>query len=426
MNSNESYRQGMAAYNAGDYDEAIRRLEPLVGTSGATALLSRFYLGQAHHQIALDHFAYRRFKEAAGRFERAAELNPFGGGVERFLAACYVKTGRLDRAVEKLKTLLARDPDDTETRVRLALSLWKTAQVPVAMETLADGLIRRPDSPELHYQVGVMYAAREEYVKAESCFRRAVSFDGRHVGALERLAQCRSIGGDHAAALKLLQQAHAVDPDNPRIGFQLSVLMQAVQGTAPVPARKEALCEGSTQPALHRRTRSPDQAAIERLGEMIVKEPDFVRAFLDLPASDIDREVFSILAATLERALADHPEYADLHYHCGAVYRRLGRNVAAIEHAERAVRINPRFVNALILLAELYAQTDRWIDGVGRLEEAIRQGADYPDVHYTLGQLYHRAGQLEPAREAFNRALMLKSDFQPARDALNILQGSHT
>lgn len=426
MNSHESYRRGMAAYNAGAYDEAIQRLGPLVGTSGTTGLLSRFYLGQAHHQIALDHFVHRRFKEAAGQFERAAELNPFGGGVERFLAACYVKTGRLDRAVERLKSLLARDPDDIDTRVRLALSLWKTARASTAMQTLTEGIVRRPDNAELHYQLGVMYAAREAYAQAEACFRRAASFDGRHVGALERLAQCCSVRGDHAGALESLQLAHALDPEDPRIGFQLSMLAQGVPGTAPVVEGKDDLGDGQASPAFHRPTRLPDQAAIERLGGIIVNEPDFVSAFLDLPASDVDQEVFSILAATLERALAEHPEYADLHYHCGAVYRRLGREAAAIEHAERAVRINPRFINALILLAELYAQTDRWLDGVGRLEEAIRQGADYPDVHYMVGQLHHRAGQVGPARDAFKRALMLKSDFQPARDALNVLPGSHS
>jgi tetratricopeptide (TPR) repeat protein len=259
-----------------------------------------------------------------------------------------------------------------------------------------------------------MHAAREEYAEAEDCLARAIQFDARHVDAHERLAQCCALRGDHRRSLELLRRANALEPRNSRIAFQLSVLVQGAGG----PGRSIAPAKTGTGPE------SLDRAAIERLGEIIADEPDFVNAFLSLPASDVDSEVFSALAVTLERALERHPEYADLHCHCGAVYRRLGQHAAAIEHTERAVRINPRFVTALILLGQLYSLTERWTDSVQRLQEAIRHGGDYPDVHYTLGRLYQKTGQMAQARGAYERALTLNRDFQPAREALVSLQAA--
>jgi tetratricopeptide (TPR) repeat protein len=164
-----------------------------------------------------------------------------------------------------------------------------------------------------------------------------------------------------------------------------------------------------------------DLQDIERLGEAILREPEFVEAFLSLPETEVDGEVFSVLSAVLERALRKHPEYADLHYHCGAVHRRLGHTQAALRHAERAVELNANYVNALILLADLYGRTDRWKAGVERLEQAIRAGANYPDVHYLMGRLFQSGGEIDRARQAYRRALELNGDYPAAKEALAAL-----
>lgn len=415
MNTNERYQLGMAAYNAGRYAEAIGRLEPLLAEQGVTGLLSRFYLGQAHHQVALEYFRQMAYRQAASHFELAAQLNPLGGGVERFLAACYVKSGRFDLAVDQLRSVLAAEPDDAETRIRLALALWKKGDRAEAADILREGLACRRPTAELAYQLGVMLAAQDELSQAEKLFERAIGMDSRHVGAYERLAQCCGVRGDVERSRELLQRACSLDPANSRIAFQLAVLAREPGAGGPC-----EIADVRQRPSI-----VMDEAAIDHLGEVVTGEPEFVRAFLSLPASDVDREVFSILAITLERALEKHPEYADLHYHCGAVYRRLGLNAAAIQHAERAVDLNPKFINALILLGELYSLTERWADSVQRLQEAIDEGGDYADVHYMLGRLYQSKGQLSRAHGAFERALVLNRRYQPAKDALISLQAAN-
>jgi tetratricopeptide (TPR) repeat protein len=166
-----------------------------------------------------------------------------------------------------------------------------------------------------------------------------------------------------------------------------------------------------------------DEAAIVALGEVIIQEPDFVEAFLNLPVSDADRDIFAMLAATLRRALDRHPDYADLHFHCSRVYERLGRTDAAIDEARSAVRINPRYVQALITLGRLYGQTNRTNEAVDRLESAIAAGGDYPDVHLLLGDLYRGQGKRLEAAVAYHRALELNSNYQAAREALEVVAG---
>jgi tetratricopeptide (TPR) repeat protein len=164
-----------------------------------------------------------------------------------------------------------------------------------------------------------------------------------------------------------------------------------------------------------------DLRGIEELSRIIEIDPDFVDAFLSIPAGDLDEQVFAMLLRTLEAALERQPEHAELHYHCGRVLQRLGRNEAAIDENEKAVRIDPMFTRALIELGRLYHQTDRRDDATTRLEQAIEAGAEYADVYYLLGNLYRDKGEITLARSAYRRALDINTGYEEARQALAAL-----
>jgi len=410
MKRRQQYRLGMSAYKAGRYAEAVGYLTPLVtGDGGITGLMIRFYLGLSHYHIAVGLFKDRRYDEAVRHFQTAARLNSSGGSLARYLVACHVGTGRYDLAGRELEDIVRMNPDDVDSRIRFALILAKRGKPIGAIAALREGILRCPDNAELHYQLGVMLAADEELAEAERLFERAVVLDSSHLYAHEKLAQLCSVNGRHERALDYLERAHKLDPANARIALQIGLLTQSLESEGYCP--DVALESWPLESGL-------DDSAIDALGGILTEEPDFLEAFLSLPSSEIDNEVFSALAITLERALRKYPEYADLHYHCGEIYNRLGNQGDALAHMERAVAINPRYVKALIMLAELYGKTNRWKAGVERLEEAIRSGADYPDVHCLLGELYKRGGQGGDARRAYQRALELNGDYREAREAL--------
>ena len=408
MKLDHSYQSGMAAYHAARYDAAIVDLTPVAAEGGATAaMLSRFYLGRAHYRLAVSHYRRRRYREAAEHFKQSARWNPDGGDFAHYLAGCYAGTEQYEQAVKEYELLLDGRPEDTDLRIRLALAKWKQGGTLDALSVIHEGLRRQPDAAELHYQRGAMLAADDDWPGAEKAFEQAVVYEPSHALALERLAQCCSVTHRYERGLHYLEKAHHLDPANPRLGWQLSLLAGTRAGSDP-----EVRWAGDAKPA------ACDERALDSLGDALVAEPEFVEAFLELPDSAVDTEVFSTLAAILERALAKHPTYADLHYHCGQVYKRLGQDRDAIAHAERAVRVNPCYINALVLLAELYGRTDRPKAAMERLEQAIAAGGDYPDVHYLMGKLYQTGGEMERARRAYQRALALNETYAEAREAL--------
>ena len=75
-------------------------------------------------------------------------------------------------------------------------------------------------------------------------------------------------------------------------------------------------------------------------------------------------------------------------------------------------------MNALIELGKLYQLTDRKADATSRLEQAIRAGADYADIHYHLGNLYRDQGMVLKAKSAYRSALALNKRYPDAQQAL--------
>ena len=353
-----------------------------------------------------------QYDEAAGVFARAGGSGGGSKSLPSYLAACLLGQGNPHAAAGQFEKIMEVDPKHTAARIRHAFALWEAGRREDAIESLRDGIREDPESAEVHFQLGTLLAALEQYDEAELRFTQALSIDRDHAEALVSLAMCRGVRNAPSEAVTYLQRAQARRPHDARIGLLLAQAAKAVH------QRGQVVGVRADIPA---QEPMADQRGIEDLSRVIEAEPDFVDAFLSIPVGEVDEHVFAMLLKTLELALERQPEHAELHYHCGRVLDRLGRREDAICQNERAVQIDPKFTRALIELGKLYGKTDRSDDATSRLEQAVAAGADYADVHYLLGNLYRDQGQLNRARSAYRRALTINERYEAAQKALQAL-----
>lgn len=366
----QSLRKGLCLLNAGVFDAAVKELSAAV---------------RAH--------------------QRSAELSE---QLVKALAAC----GRDREAAEAAGDHQAHHPDDIAGLVRLALTQWKTGDAAQAVQTLRAGVADHPESAELHFQLGTLLAAIDQEEEAELRFVQAVTIDKQHVDALTALGLTQAVRGQLGESLRNLQEAQRLRPADARIALLLAQAAQAASAAGvhrPIPVempRPDTLLQ---------------HAAWQHLGRLIEREPEFVEAFLEYEPGAVDDKVFELLAVALAQVSTRRPNRAALHYLRSRVLERLGRPSEAIAEAERAVNIDPRYVQALILLAGLYGQTDRCADARRRLEETVALGVEYADAYYLLGNLYRDDGQVQRARWAYEQALRVNAGYAAARQALAAL-----
>jgi len=129
----------------------------------------------------------------------------------------------------------------------------------------------------------------------------------------------------------------------------------------------------------------------------------------------------------LEDVLASGRSFADVHHLLGLSFALLGQKERALEEFERALSLNPRYIEANIHRGVLLNELGRGEEA----EEAFRTAAVHgePPVggfsrpvaarlanqHAQLGEAYAEAGSLPEAIEEFRRAVNLGPAFHDLR-----------
>lgn len=405
------FEQGVAAYRQGRYQDAIVLLGDVVASGDLKGRLARYYQALSHRQLGVDALRQGRFGQAQKHLRTAMHTLGTKSDLPRYLAALYAKTSRPEACAVELDKAITTQGSDASLCRQLALAQWHAGRRAEAYMALTAGLRKFPAEAPLHLQLGLFYAAEEDYEQARPSLEKATLLDCGDGQARYWLGLVDMARGDLPAAIRSMQRALELQPNDLLAAYQLSLAARAARESG----QSVVIRLPDPQPAVASDSRN------RPLAEFVAGEPDFLQAFLDLPQTEVDEELFELLAGAVKMALAEHPRYADLHCYCGRILHRLGRIDQAREHLEQALRINDGYVKCRIELATLLNHAGHPDEAMAHLQAAIRSGADWPDVHYLAGEILCRRGQVAQGRGHLARALELNRNFTPAAAALRSL-----
>ncbi len=293
---------------------------------------------------------------------------------------------------------------------KLSQAQWRAGRRAEAYLTLSGALRRWPGEAQMHLQMGLFLAAEERYDQSRASFAKAAEADCTCAEAHENLALVAAVQHDGQTAVRGLQRALQLKPYDVMIAYKLALAARAActDGYRITVFLPEPVTPAPTSQA-------------RQLAQYVTAQSDFVQCFLDLPQSAVDVELFGLLRDILQIAIAQNPRYADLRYYCSRVLARLGCVDEAIEQAQEAVDINPKYVLALLQLSELLTQAKRQDAALEHLRSAIAAGADWPDVHVAAATLARQLNNVPQTQLHLRRALELRPDYAPARQALRNL-----
>jgi len=155
--------------------------------------------------------------------------------------------------------------------------------------------------------------------------------------------------------------------------------------------------------------------AIEAFTQVLAcgKDPVVVRlakfytaeAYSCLGQEAMKRHEYRHAADYYDKALAIHPNYADLRYHAALACRKLKDYEAAEEHLHEALTINPRFARAVYEQGLLsYEQGNREM-GLKRLQQALSLNPPFRNEKFARAFELHEKGQHERALTTFEAVI---------------------
>lgn len=168
-------------------------------------------LWEAWLNIGVIELRRARLGAAAQAFERSVEIYPSPEALEG-LGEVYLRQGRAAKAVDLYERALAKDPDDTRLRVRLAVSLRHAGKLDAA-EAEARAALGRDTGEALAYAtMAAIHLDREQLELAELVLRRGLEKNPDHPALLTNLGLVALARGDDQTAFGLFDQASKVDP----------------------------------------------------------------------------------------------------------------------------------------------------------------------------------------------------------------------
>jgi len=250
-----------------------------------------------------------------------------------------------------------------------------------------------PDDPEVHYNLGAMYAKQGYCDKAIKPYRKALDIDPEFAQALYGLGVCYVDNGRYNEAIDPLIKLTQDNPDHAQAHYNLG------------------LC-------FHRLLIYEE--AIDGLKRAIKIYPEYSLAHYELGLCFFELERYDDAIETLKETLRINPQYSEAYYILGLCQSRIPYYEEAIKSFKQVIDLDPEHARAFNSLGLCYLEIGQYSEAIEPFAHASRIKPDLAEAFYNLGVCYAKLHLPEESIENLKHAINLKSDYAEAYHILGL------
>lgn len=210
-----SVRDGNLAFLQERYDDAESYFSKAMEIEPRAA---KPLLGKAKIQFALGNLNACRML-----IKNTLHLNPNYIEAHRILLSIYQEIGNTDGVLKEATYLNKLSPDNPHYLMILAEKSLSDGNFAKGEQLFKRVLLNSPRIAKAHKGLGDISFARQDYEKAEKYYKKAIDIAPNDLSALNQLALTFAKKGLHQSALSVYMAGLEIDPDNPKILFNMGM-----------------------------------------------------------------------------------------------------------------------------------------------------------------------------------------------------------
>jgi tetratricopeptide (TPR) repeat protein len=248
-----------------------------------------------------------------------------------------------------------------------------------------------PNHPRIHFDLGILYYKIGDYQNAVKELTQAVQGFKFRSQNLEKVQAFTVLGDIYMSqnntmgAYQAYSRGLQIDRENPTLKANLAFV---------------AMANGQYD------------EAIREFDKMLVKEPNNVKALINLGIAYFNKERYSDSERYFKRVLPltqNKNEVIQIHNYLGKIYYKTNQSPEAIKHFRSAcaMDMNPGCLKGL---AQIHYQLGQWDDCIQALVTVLQKEKDDPDVYGTLAVALMQKGDYDNAVGLLQEGLRYAKD----------------
>jgi tetratricopeptide (TPR) repeat protein len=381
-------------FKAGEYDQAkIEYLKVLRVDSANAVAYARCGAMWEDEGVPL---------RAAAFLLKARELAPEDLDNRYTLALVYLRVGQANEAFREATEILNRAPGDGPALAILA----ETSVTPEQIQTAEQELQKFPqhDNPYFEVASAALAIRKGDLAKAETALNHALSLDPKCALAHTGLAQVSLTKKDNARAGQELKAAADLSPVRSRERLTYAEFKMQTGETEEAKSYLQDLTKQARdfigawvlQAKLAQSEKKYDNVAA-LLQNVFSRDPDNIEGRVVQAQALLGKGDFKQGTELLERADKSVENNPLIKYQLALAYVQGQNTTQAINELEQAITIAPKYVEAIVLLAQLRLRAGDPQSAIAPLEAALRLRPDVMQVRMLLADTYQAVGRSEDA-----------------------------
>jgi tetratricopeptide (TPR) repeat protein len=402
----------------GDSQKATDLLKQLAAKHPSTRSLQA--LAQAYEQM-------RQWGPAADALKQALSSNPPNAAdIKKTMAEYLLRAERYDEAIRTYQDLLAEDPNDSQSYLRISQIYRQQRNLPKAREAADKARAIDPMSPDIRLNDAYILQAEGKPVEAINTLKdlltatqkRTYTNAERQTRAqlLMQLSAFYRDADQTELAVDALRQAADVDPEraNGKVIAIVETYREAHEFSKAQQELDGALKKSSDDRDLHA-TRATlladlgktDQAVSE--AKKLLGGKDDREAYLTLAAIYDKAKKFEDMGKALDQAAKlsqSNEEKLTIDFQRGAMYERMKKIDLAEQQFRKVLEADPGNPGAMNYLGYMLADRNiRLQEALEYITKAVDKEPENGAYIDSLGWVYFRLGRLEEAETNLRRAV---------------------
>ena len=399
-----TFQEAVELYDSNRLNEAEARLEGLVHqlpeSFDVHELLGMVYSSQGREQEANEHLqkaARLKPNSAAARtnlatnlvklhqlapaeleFKRAQALEPSSYDTNHNLGEFYLAAGKLPLAIPPLEKAYHLKPDAYDNGYNLALAYVETGK-DASAKRVAQDLLARRDTAELHNLLGDIEEKTQDFVAAEREYQTAAHMDPSESNLFDWASELllhRTLD----PAVDVFQSAVQRYPKSSRLAIGLGMALYS---------------RGNYDDAVRTLLRAAD------LNPTDANCYYFLSKAYDSSPGQADEVI-----QHFRRFMDLQPQNAKApYYYAMSVWKGRRAQDASVDFQQiesllkKSIELDSKLSEAHLQLGNLYSDQRKYDAAVPEYQRAITLNADLADAHYRLGQAYVHLGRKDEAQQ---------------------------